>query len=93
MVATEERKIESRKKAVREQEAADKANNMYGNVQAKGKENKDRIVSESKSAGKVDYKEAETIEAKNQERQREKQTDARKEATQDGVQITDRGKY
>ena len=68
MVAAEERKIESRKKAVREQEAADKANNKHGNVQAKGKENKDRIVSESKSAGKVDYKEAEATEAKNQER-------------------------
>jgi len=93
MVATEERKIESRKKAAREQEAADKANNKHGNVQAKGKENKDRIVSESKSAGKVDYKEAEETEAKNQQRQREKETDARKDATQDDVQVKDRGKY
>jgi len=48
MVATEERKIDARKKAAGEQEAKDYAENKHGNAQAKRKENKDKIVSESK---------------------------------------------
>jgi hypothetical protein len=76
MVAAEERKIASRRAAI--------------HSQGKGKENKDKIVSEPKSAGKVDYAEAEEIERRNRERQEEKQTDARKEAVQDGAKVKDR---
>ena len=55
MVATEERKIAARKSAVKQQEATDaaKASNKPGTTQGKGKENKDKIVSESKSTGKI----------------------------------------
>ena len=75
MVATEERKIAARDKAVHQQEEADRAkapSNKPGPTQAKGKENKDKIVRETKSAGKIDRKEAEAVEAKNQQRQSEK---------------------
>jgi hypothetical protein len=60
MVAAEERKMASRKEAVKEQEALYKKN--QGNQQAKGHENKIKIVSESRSAGKVDRKEGEEKE-------------------------------
>jgi len=57
MVAAEERKMTSRRSVI---------------TQGKGKENKDKIVSESKSAGQVDYAEAEEIERKNREKQAHK---------------------
>jgi len=58
MVAAEERKIASRRSAITQG--------------GKGKENKDKIVSESKSAGPVDYAEAEETERRNREKQAHK---------------------
>ncbi|PBP21648.1 hypothetical protein BUE80_DR007453 [Diplocarpon rosae] len=42
---------------------------------------------------RVDYAEAEAREKKNQERQAEKEADARKSATADGAKVKDRGEY
>lgn len=58
MVATEERKIAARKAAGQEE-------NSSSNKQPKHKDVKDKMVHESKSAGKVDYHEAEETEKKN----------------------------
>lgn len=91
MVAAEERKLEARKDAVKKQEEEDHTKSKTPTPQAKGKENKDKISAESKSAGKVDYKEAEEIERKNMQTQSEKQTTARKEAVADDVKVSDRG--
>lgn len=76
MVAAEERKIAARKAAGQEE------HNTSSNKQLKHKDSKDKIVLESKSAGKVDHKE---VHAK-----REK--DARESAVQDDVQVKGRGK-
>jgi hypothetical protein len=59
MVAAEERKMAARK-AVGQEE-----HNTPIHKQPKHKEAKDKMVHESKSAGKVDYKEAEETERKN----------------------------
>ncbi|KAH6664106.1 hypothetical protein B0J14DRAFT_252107 [Halenospora varia] len=74
MVASEERKIAARKNAVKEQEKSGLASRQSD----KGTEAKNRFVHESKSAGKVDYAEAFEIERRNQEAQKEKETEARK---------------
>jgi len=88
MVATEERKMAARKSAADKEHKTDSSSNK----QPKHKDAKDRMVHESKSAGKVDYKEAEETEKKNQETQAQRQKDAREHAVQDDVQIKGRGK-
>lgn len=95
MVATEERKIAARKSAVKKQEESDRksSNTNSNNAQTSPFERsaKDEIVHESKRAWNVDYKEAEEREKRNQERQREKQGEARKSAVVDGAKVNDRG--
>lgn len=86
MVAAEERKIAARK------EAASHEEHLTSNKQPKHKDVKDKISHESKSAGKVDYKEAEETEKKNQEVQAQRQKDAREHAVHDDVQVKGRGK-
>lgn len=83
MVAAEERKMAARKAAGQEEPT---------HKQPKHKEAKDKMVHESKPAGKVDYKEAEETERKNQEVQAQRQKDARESAVQDDVQVKGRGK-
>ncbi|KUJ24247.1 uncharacterized protein LY89DRAFT_745042 [Mollisia scopiformis] len=87
MVAAEERKMAARKTAGQKEEPS-------SNKQPKHKDAKDKIVHESKSAGKVDYKEAEETEKKNQEVQAKRQKDARESAAPplDDVQVKGRGK-
>lgn len=87
MVAAEERKMEARKAAGQEEQ-----HSTPTHKQPKHKEAKDRMVHESKSAGKVDYKEAEETERKNQEVQSQRLKDARESAVQDDVQVKGRGK-
>lgn len=72
MVAAEERKMEARKSAAKDIETSHKS--------AKGKENKDKIASEHKAAGKPVRKDAAEHEAKNQQTQSEKLSDARASA-------------
>lgn len=58
MVEAEEQRIAERKKANEEREAKDRSSSETPAPNAKGPENKTRIASEFKSAGKVDYAEA-----------------------------------
>ncbi|KAK6582093.1 hypothetical protein PZA11_005790 [Diplocarpon coronariae] len=88
MVEAEERKIAARKQAT-----AHASHEHPPAKQAKGQENKDQISHESKSAGKVDYAAAAAMEKKTQERQAEKEADARKSAPADGAKVKDRGEY
>lgn len=93
MVATEERKMAARKTAAHEEhEEHSTSPSAASNKQPKHKDAKDKMVHESKSAGKVDYEEAEATEKKNQEVQAQRQKDARESAVQDDVQVKGRGK-
>ncbi|TVY49801.1 Respiratory supercomplex factor-like protein [Lachnellula occidentalis] len=87
MVATEERKMAAQKKT-----KEDKDPHKSPGVQTHPNEAaaKNKIVSESKSAGKVDYKEAEEKERKNQERQDEKEGSAGKSASAGVSKVSDR---
>jgi len=104
MVATEERKIAARRNAAHheaeEHETEKKGDSPPGytpsskpDPKSKGKANKDRIVSESKSAGSVDHAEAAKIEEKNMKRQNEKEGAAKTSAAADGAKVKDRGEY
>lgn len=88
MVAAEEAKMAARKASGQEEHNAP----THNNKQPKHKDAKDRMVHESKSAGKVDYQEAEDTEKKNQEVQAQRQKDARESAVHDDVQVKGRGK-
>ncbi|ESZ98761.1 hypothetical protein SBOR_0867 [Sclerotinia borealis F-4128] len=83
MVETEERRIEQRKRT------AEEKRHSSGKM-AKGKENKDKISSEMKSAGKVAFADAKEREDKNQAEQAEKEADARNESAQAEPQINGR---
>lgn len=87
MVAAEERKMKVRKDAVKEEESSRTSS------QSKGKENKHKIVSEHKAAGKPERPDAAEHEAKNIQRQNEKYADARKEAVVDDAKVKDRGEW
>lgn len=99
MVATEERKIASRKAAAHDDGQAHGSHIAKRHTdedgvdlaKASGKAGKDRILRESKSAGKVDYKEAEETERLNQKRQNEKEADAHKHATANSAKVVGRG--
>lgn len=95
MVATEERKIAAREKAAH---SSSSSSQTPSNPQPKGKEAKDAILKDSKSAGKdIDYRKAEALEAKNMQRQTETESAARGEnghagaVVGDGVVVSDRG--
>jgi hypothetical protein len=62
MVATEERKMAARKDAAKSEETSHSSGKQ---THPNEKEAKNKIVSESKSAGKVDHKEAEEKEQEN----------------------------
>jgi hypothetical protein len=70
MVATEERKIAARKKAEDTHQERSKPSSTE-------KETKNNILKGSKSAGKIDYKEAEAVEAKNQQKQKDRREAAK----------------
>lgn len=91
MVAAEEKKINARKSAAHKQEDSDKdSKSGTSTKQTSGKSAKDKIVSESKSAGKVNYDEADAKEKKNMAAQEEKETGARKSAQADGAKVSGR---
>ncbi|KAG0651968.1 respiratory supercomplex factor [Hyphodiscus hymeniophilus] len=91
MVASEERKIEARKSAAKEQEPSSKSSTT-SNKQAPGKEAKDKIVSEHKAAGKPVREDAAEHEAKNQQAQNEKLSGAKTSAGGE-PKVRDRGEY
>jgi hypothetical protein len=70
MVATEERKIAARKNAEDTHQERSKPSSTE-------KETKNKILHSSKSAGKIDFKEAEAIEAKNQQTQNDRREAAK----------------
>jgi len=83
MVAAEERKMAARKKA-------DETYNERTKPSPTEKETKHNIVKESKSAGKINYKEAEAVEAKNQKKQKERREGARTDAaSKDDVKVSE----
>jgi len=93
MVEAEERRMKEREAAVKAQESKGQSGSKP-NQQAKGTENKNKIVHESKSAGSnVNYDEAQKKEEANMARQNEKETDAQKHAVKDDVKVSDRGGY
>lgn len=85
MVASEERKIASRKSAVKAEEQSTKS--------PKGKENKDKIVSEHKAAGKPVRDDAHEHEAKNLQTQNEKHGAAKTGAGAGEPKVKDRNQY
>lgn len=85
MVATEERKMNARKGAVKAEEESHQKQTHPNEKEAKNK-----IVRESKSAGKVDPEEAEETERKNQEKQNEKEGSAKKSASAGESKVKDR---
>lgn len=97
MVEAEERRIEERKKGVQQQQESKAQTQTQSqgktNQQAKETEAKNKIVSEHKSAGKVDNEEAHKIEEANMARQEEKEGNAAVHAVADSVKVKDRGGY
>jgi len=93
MVASEERKIEERKRAVKDKEAEEKKARGSKEHNISDHEAKNKIVSEHKSAGKIDRKEAEANESKNMEAQKKKEGDAQKEARAPVPKNSDRNQY
>jgi len=85
MVATEERRMAAQKKDKEDLHKFPGRQTHPNETAAKNK-----IVSESKSAGKVDFKEAEETERKNQERQIEKEGSAGKSASAGVSKVSDR---
>lgn len=93
MVEAEEQRLAERKKAVQRQGAKDHAEGQVPGPDPKGIENKNRILSESKISGKVDYAEAQKEENANMARQNEKEADAQKHAPSGEPQVSDRNTY
>ncbi|KAM0158158.1 hypothetical protein ACHAQE_004982 [Botrytis cinerea] len=85
MVEAEERRINERKRL------AEERNHSSGKTSS-GKENKDKISSEMKSAGKVAFADAQEREDKNQAEQAEKEADAKHESTQSEPKVNGRNK-
>jgi hypothetical protein len=83
MVATEERKMAARKKAEDTHQERSKPSSTE-------KETKNNILKGSKSAGKIDYKEAEATEAKNQQKQKDRREAAKATAqSPDDVKVSE----
>lgn len=93
MVEAEEQRLAERKKAVQRQGAKDHAEGKVPGPDPKGIENKNRILSESKISGKMDYAEAQKEENANMARQNEKEADAQKHAPSGEPQVSDRNTY
>ncbi|TGO38741.1 hypothetical protein BHYA_0068g00210 [Botrytis hyacinthi] len=85
MVEAEERRINERKRA------AEERNHSSGKTSS-GKENKDKISREMKSAGKVAFADAKEREEKNQAEQAEKEADAKNESAQSEPKVNGRNK-
>ncbi|KAK6613070.1 hypothetical protein H4I95_01414 [Botrytis cinerea] len=85
MVEAEERRINERKRL------AEERNHSSGKTSS-GKENKDKISSEMKSAGKVAFADAQEREDKNQAEQAEKEADAKHESTQSEPKVNGKNK-
>ena len=90
MVAAEERKTAARKSNIDKE--SHKSSSPAGNKQAKGKDNKDKILSESKPSGKPVRDDAAEHEAKNQQAQNEKLSGA-KTSSAGEPKVKDRGGY
>jgi len=93
MVDAEERRMKERKASANksnEQYEKDKTKHLVSDKTPKFTESKHKISAEMKSAGKVDYKEAEEKERKNMERQTELETAHRREARHPEPKVTDR---
>ncbi|KAF7934359.1 uncharacterized protein EAE98_000929 [Botrytis deweyae] len=85
MVEAEERRINERKRAAEER-------NHSSSKTSSGKENKDKISREMKSAGKVAFADAKEREEKNQAEQAEKEADAKNESAQSEPKVNGRNK-
>lgn len=93
MVEAEERRIKERKASANkanEQHSKDNNKHLVSDKTPRGMENKHKIATEMKSAGKVDYQEAEEKERKNMEKQTEIETANRKDGRTSEPKVTDR---
>jgi len=92
MVEAEERRMNERKAAANKSHSKDNKQHLVSDKTARGTENKNKIAAEMKSAGKVDYQEAEEKERKNMEKQAEIETANRKDGQTSEPKVTDRNK-
>jgi hypothetical protein len=94
MVDAEERRMKERKAAAHKSSKdpyyENREKHLVSDKTPKGTETKHKIAAEMKSAGKVDYKEAEEKERKNMERQTELETANRKDGRHPEPKVTDR---
>ncbi|KAF7902469.1 hypothetical protein EAF00_002372 [Botryotinia globosa] len=90
MVEAEEHRINERKRAAEEiSHSTEKTSSVKT---SSGKENKDKISREMKSAGKVAFADAKEREEKNQAEQAEKEADAKNESAQSEPKVNGRDK-
>jgi len=93
MVDAEERRMNERKASAhksKDQYCEDRSKHLVSDKTPKFTEAKHKTSAEMKSAGKVDYKEAEEKERKNMERQTELETANRKDGRHPEPKVTDR---